>query len=510
MIPPAWLTPLPGAAASQAIDAWAIAERGVAALDLMERAAAGLAALVQDVAPFGLVVVCCGGGNNGGDGYAAARLLRAAWREVRVLAVTDPAALKGDARVQFERLTGDPALPFAAKQLDGAAVIVDAMLGTGSGGELRGATLAAVAAIAVHDAPVVAADIPSGVDASSGEVAGPAVTAVATAAFHASKPGLWIAPGKYYAGRVTVVDIGIPDGAPCAATAGLIDDHAVLGALPSRGAADTKFTSGVVLVAGGSQGLLGAVTLSTQAALRAGAGYVVAAVPGSEQRTLASQSVEVMQMVLPGDEGHHVEHAAPAVLEAASGRGAVLVIGPGLGRDRDAAAFARALAAGAAGPVVLDADGLNAFAGDLSGLAARAAPTVLTPHEGELGRLLSSAPGAIAAGRLAAARQAAQEGRAVVVLKGDDTLIARPDGLVAISPGATAGLATAGTGDVLGGVIAALVARGCDPFHAACAGVRLHARAALHAAALFGVDGMIASDVVAAIPAARGSAHVVL
>lgn len=501
---PAWATALPDAEGSRSADHWAIEDQGIPSLELMEAASAGLATLVQEVAPDGEVVVVCGGGNNGGDGYACARLLRDAWREVRVLTTSDPASLTGDAAVQLQRLPGDVPRRFDPALLDGAAVIVDALLGTGFTGEPRGLVADAIAAIADAGVPVVACDVPSGVDAGTGEIAGRAVRAVATATFHAAKPGLYVEPGKGHAGDVRVVDIGIPAGAPVPEPdVGLIADAALLAGLPRRGAAWTKFTSGHVLVAGGSRGLLGALILASEAAGRAGAGYVTACVPASEQPVVAAHVVEVMQLALPDEDGHHVAEGVRVVLAEAHRRGGALVLGPGLGRSEPAAAFARAAAAQAPVALVLDADGLNAHAGLLDDLGAREAPTVLTPHEGELGRLLGVPSEDVRARRLHHAREAARRAHAVVVLKGDDTLVAEPGGQVLVSPGATPALATAGTGDVLSGVIGALLARGVEPVTAAAAAVRLHARAGVLAATRLGVDGVIARDVIAELPHAR-------
>jgi NAD(P)H-hydrate epimerase len=334
-------------------------------------------------------------------------------------------------------------------------------------------------------------------------VEGEAVRARATATFAAAKPGLWINPGKSHAGTVRVVDIGIPAGAPIdEPDVAVIDDAALLALLPSRQAGWTKFTSGHVLVAGGSRGLTGAPTLAAEAAQRAGAGYVTACVPASQQPILAQRLLEAMTRALPDDQGAHTAAGVEEVLELAQ-RGGALVVGPGIGRSDGAFAFARDLVARAQVGVVLDADGLNAHAGKLDSLAGRSAPTILTPHEGELARLLDVDSSAVQARRLEHARDAAARSQAIVVLKGDDTLVADPAGLVAVSPGATGALATAGTGDVLSGVLAAVLSRDVDPFTAACAGVRLHARAGIHAAHEKGVDAVIARDVIEALPFAR-------
>jgi hydroxyethylthiazole kinase-like uncharacterized protein yjeF len=242
--------------------------------------------------------------------------------------------------------------------------------------------------------------------------------------------------------------------------------------------------------------------------MRAGAGYVTAFVPASLQAILATAGPpELMTKGLPDDGGGLTAEGVDDVLEA-SARGGALVLGPGLGRSDGAVAFARELAREAKVALVLDADGLNAHAGRLGELTARSAATVLTPHAGELGRLLEVGSEEIERERLRHVREAAERAQAVVVLKGDDTLIAEPSGCVAVNPGATPALATAGTGDVLTGVIAALLAVGLDPFAAAAAGVSLHAEAGREAARRQGAaEGVVASDVIAALPAVRGGAE---
>jgi ADP-dependent NAD(P)H-hydrate dehydratase / NAD(P)H-hydrate epimerase len=498
---PPWLVGLPDPQRMRATDAWAIEECGIPGLELMERAGRGLADTVTAMAPDGPIAVVCGKGNNGGDGYVAARLLRDAGLSVRTLAVAPVDELRGDARTNAERVEGIEA--FEAAQLVGCAVAIDALLGTGFSGTPHRAVADAIAALNAAGLPVVAVDVPSGVDAASGVVEGEAVRAAATATFAAAKPGLWIDPGKTHAGDVRVIDIGIPPGAPVEEPdVGLMDDDRLLALLSSRAAGWTKFTSGHVLVAGGSRGLTGAPSLSAEAAQRAGAGYVTACVPASLETIFELRLLEAMTRGLPDEDGAHTAAGVDGVLELAA-RGGALVVGPGIGRSDGAFAFARDLAARAEVAVVLDADGLNAHAGDLGALAGRRAPTVLTPHEGELARLLHVDSDAVKARRLEHVRAAAAQSQAIVLLKGDDTLVAEPGGLVAVSPGATGALATAGTGDVLSGVIAAVLARGLDPFAATCAAARLHARAGIHAAGEKGVDGVIARDVIEALPFAR-------
>jgi NAD(P)H-hydrate epimerase len=498
---PLWLEPLLEPEQLRALDAWAIEERGISGLELMERAGEGLFEVVWHRAPPGEVVVVCGGGNNGGDGYAVARLLRLAGRSVSVLHTSDPAKLTGDAAAMRDGLPGEPPLPFAAGALDGAAVIVDAIIGTGFSGTLREDVASALAAINGAEAFVVAADVPSGVDAATGAVATEVVRATATATFAAAMPGLWIHPGKAHAGDVVVIDIGIPpDGRPVAPRIGLIGRD-VLATYPRRGADSTKFVSGHVLVAGASRGLTGAVCLAAAAAMRAGAGYVTACLPETLQDIVEIKLTEVMTAGLPEEDGAHTQAGAAEVLDRARQRGGALILGPGLGRSDGAVAFARATARDAPVALVLDADGLNAFAGEPEALRGREAPTVLTPHVGELARLLDTDTDAVAAQRLEHAREAARRSGAIVVLKGDDTLVAEPEGHVAVSRGGSPGLATAGTGDVLSGVLGALLARDMAPLDAAAAAVFVHAEAGRRAAArLDGPDGMIASDVVDELP----------
>jgi len=503
---PDWLTPLLDAETMRGIDRWAIEERGVAGLDLMERAGAGVARAVERVAPDGPVAVVCGKGNNGGDGLVVARLLRDAGREVTVVCVAPPEELTGDARANLDRLPGDGPVRMNTGGVGRVAVVVDALLGTGFRGAPDGAMGEAIDAVNAAGAPVVVSvDVPSGVDASTGVVSGMAVHASLTVTFHAAKPGLWIHPGKAHTGEVETIDIGIPRGEPGTATIGLIDPS-VLDLLPRRGATSTKFTSGHVLVVGGSRGLTGAPQMAAQAAMRAGAGYLTACVPATLEAILASAGpAELMTRALPDDDDGGLTAGGVASVLDATERGGVLALGPGLGRGDGAVAFARALAREAKVALVLDADGLNAHAGLLGDLAGRKAPTVLTPHAGELGRLLVLDSNEIERERLHHVRTAAERARAVVVLKGDDTLIADPSGRVAVSPGASPALATAGTGDVLTGVIAALLAAGLDSFAAAAAGVSLHAEAGREAARRQGAaEGVVASDVIAALPAARG------
>jgi hydroxyethylthiazole kinase-like uncharacterized protein yjeF len=512
---PDFLDPLFDAEEMGAADAYASEEGGVPSLVLMERAAEGLARATAEIADRqsaagrgGPIAVLVGKGNNGGDGLAAARLLREEGREVDVIALGDLEELEGDAAANRDRLP--PPEPRGWDEagedaLGESAVIVDALLGTGFSGEPREPMASAIRAMNEAEAPVVACDVPSGVDGSTGEVHGDAVEADLTTTFHARKLGLYVAPGAFHSGEVRTVAIGIPRDAPGAEGAGLITERAVE-LYPSRPRHGSKFTAGVVVIVGGSLGLTGAPTMAALAAMRTGAGYVQLAVPGSTEQVFALELIESMTKGLPEEDGAHVPDGADDVKELAERAGG-LVLGPGIGRSEGALEFARRVAREVEAPLVIDADGLNAHAEDLESLAGRPAPAVLTPHDGELGRLLGRESDEVSAHRLQSARDAAARSECIVVLKGDDTIVAQPDGPTAVSPGASPALATAGTGDVLSGVIATLLAKGLEPFAAACAGVLAHARAGQLTAKRFGADHVIASDVIDSLPEAISRAR---
>jgi NAD(P)H-hydrate epimerase len=494
-----WLNPLFDADGMRAIDGWAIAERGVPSLELMEAAGREVATAVGELAPEGPIRVVCGKGNNAGDGLVAARYLAEAGHEVEALLLWPAGELSGDAAANLGRFPGVPLEGDPASRLAESGAVVDAIFGTGFSGAAREPAAAAIEAINRCGAPVVACDVASGVDASSGEVDGEAVEAAITVSFHAAKVGHRVAPGKWHTGELRVVPIGIPDGAPSDPAAGEIT-AAVLGLAPRRGPHSTKFSSGQVTIAGGSRGLTGAVQMSSRAAIRAGAGYATVAVPADLEAIFEAGQPEVMSAGCPGGDGLLAPGSAKTLLRAFE-RAAAGVFGPGLGRDPASVELAREVIGAIEAPLVIDADGLNAFAGLLDRIAARDAPTILTPHAGELGRLLERDSDEISAHRLASARRAAEAAGAVVVLKGDDTIVCDGDRL-AVNVTSAPALATAGTGDVLSGVIAALLARGLEPFAAACAGVLAHARAGNDAAERIGAaESTIATDVIESIPA---------
>ncbi len=496
-----WLHPLFDAGAMREIDRWAIEDRGVPSLELMETAGGAVASAVTELSPQGPVRVICGKGNNGGDGLVAARLLAETGFEVEALLLWPGDEMRGDAAANLERFAAAETVDAGslAGRLEGSGAIVDAIFGTGFSGAAREPAAGAIAAINDSAAPVVACDIASGVDASSGEIEGAAVGADVTVTFHAAKVGHLIAPGKHAGGELRIAPIGIPEGPPAEPSAGVIDPL-VLRLAPRRGAGSNKFTSGQVVLAGGSRGLTGSICMAAEAAIRSGAGYATVAVPDSLEPIFEQKLTEVMSVGCPSEDGHLMAASADRVL-AAFERAAAGVLGPGLGRDSAAAGLARDVAGAIDAPLVIDADGLNAFSGNLGRIAARARATVLTPHAGELGRLLERSSEEVSAHRLDSAREAADAAGAVVVLKGDDTIVTDGE-RIAVNAVPAPGLATAGTGDVLSGMTAAFLARGLEPFAAACAAVIAHSRAGAAAAERIGAaESVIATDVIDSIPA---------
>ena len=484
---------------------------------LMERAARG--ALVAIERAWGRRhgfrhAIVAGKGNNAGDGFVLARLLAARGGRVTVHPVADPATLGGAARAAFDALAG--AAVGAGARVRVAApgeaiapetdVVVDALLGTGSRGALAPPFAAAVAAIAAAracGARVVALDLPSGYDADTGRplaAGGSAVEADLTVAFAHPKPVHVLHPGRAACGALAIVDIGVePTGA---GDPELLTEARVRAWLPRRAPTAHKGSAGRVLLVGGSAGLTGAVVLAAMAGLRAGAGYVIAGVPESVNDVIESAMIEPVTWPLPESPERALAEAAVPFVLARAREAQVLALGPGLSRTPEALAAARSLVAQSPAPVVLDADGLFAFAGaHAAELARRTAGTalVVTPHVGEMARLSGLAAAEIERERLTLPARCARAWNAVVVLKGAPTVIAAPDGRVAVNPTGNAGMATMGMGDVLTGVIAGFVAQGVDPFDAACAAVFVHGRAGDDARARVGTLSLVAGDVTAAL-----------
>jgi NAD(P)H-hydrate epimerase len=441
---------------------------------LVERAGGAVArhALRMLGATYGRrVVVVCGKGNNGADGHVAARVLAQRGVGVDVFALADGIV--------------EHALRRSVSRAD---LAIDAMFGTGFRGELDGD--AALVAFSLRAVATLAVDIPSGVDGLTGATHGPAVQAVETVTFAALKPGLVFEPGRTHAGAVREADIGIQPGVTAFHLLEAADCR-----LAHRAQNSNKWTAGALIV-GGSTGMVGAPVMASHAAARSGAGMVVCALPGAEAAARASTGELVARALPATSDGALDADAAGAVLKDVD-RFHAVAVGPGLGRDERTQSAVRRIVAECPTPIVVDADALNALAVDFAPLRARHAaglpPAVLTPHAGEYARL-AGAP--LGADRVAAARDLAARTHAIVLLKGPGTVIAAPDGNAVVNPTDTPALATAGTGDVLTGIIAGICASGAPPFTAAATGAFVHGLAAREAGT---GDELVATDLIGAL-----------
>ena len=508
------------AAEIQAADRQTIESMGLPGTVLMENAGAAVANVLRDRWPAARrVVILCGKGNNGGDGFVVARRLLGLAPATLLLGRRED--VRGDARTHldaFERSGGvltevpdEAAWARVRPQVGVADVLVDALLGTGLRSAPSGLVAAAIAEVnraVAAGAPVVAVDLPSGVSSDDGTLPWPVVRASVTVTFGAPKHGHVLPPACDETGELVVADIGITGD-----TIGrsgprlfLLEARDAARAFPPRAPGSHKGTYGHLLIVAGSVGKTGAAVLAATGALRSGVGLVTVATAVDALPLVAAGRAELMTEPLPTDPaGGLAAEALSRALELAAGRDAV-VIGPGLGLAPGTRAFVRELVRRCPAPLVVDADGLNALAGserepsDLDALR-RDAATVITPHPGEMARLLGSGAADVQADRLETARRAARETGALVVLKGQRTLVCRPDGTAAVNPTGNPGMATGGTGDVLAGVLGALLARH-DPWTAATAAVYLHGLAGDLAAASAGPESVVAGDLAAALPSA--------
>jgi len=500
------------------LDRRAIEDLNIPSLILMENA--GLAVAGEAKRMLGgarlagrRVAVACGRGNNGGDGLVAARHLANAGADVTVALWAGRGELAGDAATNL-----GPAEACGARVVEAAGVsdgdllgllraadlVIDALLGTGARGAPSGELARAVRLVNECGRPVLAVDIPSGLDPDTGATPGDCVRATCTVTLGLPKRGLYLHPGAGTAGRVAVADISLPRH--------LLDDPGlrvelvepgwVASLLPHRARDAHKGTCGHVLVVAGSQVYSGAAVLCAMAALRAGAGVVTLGVPECILGIVKSHLAEVIARPLRESKRHALCFEALEQIQELAPAADVVAIGPGLSDDPDAVALARGVAREVARPLVIDADGLRAFSGDLAALRKRRAPTALTPHPGEMARLSGATVAAVRADPIGAAQAAAAAANCTVVLKGSPTVTAGADGRAFINSSGNPGLATAGSGDVLTGTIAGLAAQGMDLMLAAVAGVFIHGAAADVAAQSRGERGLVAGDVLAALPAA--------
>ena len=477
------------------------ARAGTSTRELMERAGQALAERAQRLAaPAGRFAVLCGPGNNGGDGLVAARHLALAGRQVLVVLVAKREALKGDSHASLEALTkmgGSAAGALEDFVPQAGDVAIDALLGTGLNRAPEGALADAIHALWKWRAVgvrVLSADVPSGLSSDNGVAFRPAVQADATVAFGALKVGEALEPGASLSGELHLADIGLaPDDAPV----NLLEEEDARGWLPQRRPDSNKGTYGHLLVIAGSRGKSGAAALAGLAALRSGVGLCTVATPEDALSDVLVHAPELMGIGLDDDKPLGPLHLE-ALLEAAEGKDA-LVLGPGIARGKKTAQLISQLLERFPGPVVLDADGLNAVAGRLEVLRAAQGPLVLTPHPGEMARLCGLTVAEIQSNRVAVACDFARAHHVVLVLKGARTVVASPDGRARVNPTGNPGMATGGTGDVLSGVCGALLAQGLAPVDAASTAVYAHGLAGDLEQEWRGDLGLIASDLLSGL-----------
>lgn len=496
------------AEAMREVDRVAIEEIGIPSLVLMENAAIGVVDAIGEIYEEAeSAAIFCGPGNNGGDGLAIARHLAIRGYDVQVFLVAGRRGMRGDAEVQLgicrrqglaiQEVADEDGVVEALEEAREADLIVDALFGTGLSSPLEGMLADLVQGLNDLPVPRVAVDLPSGLNGSRSEPLGPHIQADLTVTFAAPKIVHVFPPASDAVGELVVTDLGIPpelvdeaeeEGGPLH----LLVGEELAGLLPEREPGTHKGNYGHVLILAGSPGKAGAAILAARAAVRSGAGLVTAAVPEAILNVVDLGSIESMTLPL---------RSLDRVLEAAEGK-SVLAMGPGLGQEDETLQAIRRIAREVPLPLILDADGINAFAGRAAELAGRSAETVLTPHPGELGRLLGIPTAEVQSDRLAAARRAAVETEAVVVLKGYRTLVATPGGEVHVNPTGNPGMASGGTGDVLTGLIAGLLAQGLGALDAARLGVYLHGLAGDLAAATTGEAALTAGDLLTFLPAA--------
>lgn len=500
----------------QNIDRRARDEYGIHTLLLMENAALGVTRIIENI--FGPVrdrriTVVAGKGNNGGDGIAAARQLHNRGARIEVYLLSEPSAVTGDAatnlniasKMGIEILSKGAYDAYGLKMaLNHSHVIVDAILGTGLSSPVTGEYSEVIDLINSSKRPVVSVDIPTGINSDTGEVMGTAVRAAETVTLAIPKRGHFLYPGCEFTGRLHIADISIPAAAVEKESIflRLLTEDAMRSILSPRHGNSHKGSFGHVLVIAGSIGKIGAAAMTSLSSMRVGAGLVTLATPASVQPIAAGAVTEIMTYPLAETSEKTLDRSAvEAILELSRDK-EVVAIGPGLTTHKDTGDAVRELIRKLEIPVVIDADAINAIQGHLGLLRDRRSPTVLTPHPGEMGRLLGKGAVDIQKDRIGIARAFATDHGVYLVLKGAHTVIAEPSGEVYLSPSGNPGMATAGTGDTLTGMLAGLIAQGIDIAPAVRLGVYLHGLAGDLAAKEVGMVGMVAGDLIARIPAA--------
>jgi ADP-dependent NAD(P)H-hydrate dehydratase / NAD(P)H-hydrate epimerase len=508
------MEPVVTSAGMRTCDRYAIDTLGIPGIVLMENAAHGIAdAMEHRCGPLAgkSCLIFCGKGNNGGDGYALARHCINRGMDVTVAVVGNPAEIKGDARVNYNSLkktvrtfgerTRCRFVDIRSAQkllsLPDTDLIVDAIFGTGFTGSARGIQKSVIEWINASGRITISVDIPSGVNGDTGRAASGAVKADYTVTMGLLKSGLLVNEGATHSGIIDVIDIGFPwpVSAHAKSTTYLVEIGDVQRALPVRPANANKHSVGKIVVLAGSKGLTGAAALTANSAMRTGAGAVILVTPETVYPILARKCTEVMTEPAPATGAGTIAESAYEAVAVRLGWSDILVMGPGLGRHPETASFIRRIVKEYKNPLILDADGLNAFEGDIRTLSKRASEElIITPHSGELSRLTGLKASEIDENRIEVAREIAVKYRLILVLKGAPTVTAMPDGTVVINPTGNPGMATAGSGDVLSGMIGALAGQGMPPGDAAWCGGYLHGLAGDLAETEYGQKGIMATD----------------
>lgn len=497
------------------IDKSTINDYGIPGLLLMENAAAAVAS--EAVSMLGdsagsVITAVAGRGNNGGDAFAAARLLHGKGYDVRVFLAGSKAGISGDALTNMSMLekigiriieiNDIEDISLLNANLRESQLILDGVFGTGLSRDVGGIAASAIESMNLSGKPILSIDIPSGIDGTDGSIRGVCIKADTTVTFCMPKLGLVLNPGCEYAGRLNVADIGIPR---CVIAAQdiwteIIDAGMVSGLIPQRKPDSNKGSYGRAFIVSGSAGMTGSGRLACTAALRVGAGLVYAGVPESLSGIYGSALTEPVIIPLPdGGKGYLSEASEAGIIERTGGMDAV-AIGPGLSTAEGVKRLVEKVIAECEAPMVLDADALNVISGNTEILKQLKKDAVITPHPGEMARLTGLTVSEVQKDRVGTAERFASEYGVVTVLKGNRTVVAAPDGSIFINPTGNAGMATAGTGDVLTGVIAGLIAQGASVKEAAVAGVYLHGLAGDLAADSMGMHGMLAGDVARHLP----------
>ncbi|MBR2743385.1 MAG: NAD(P)H-hydrate dehydratase [Clostridia bacterium] len=481
--------------------------------DLMQNAAAGVLNQIMEHFDSDVrtkqIVVFCGSGNNGGDGYVIAYMLWERGAKITVVSVSDPAGLSGDAKRAYELYCLTGMGTYTVSEIDNkfpknCVCIVDAVFGTGLNKPLAGDHLRAVEIINSSPAYTVAVDLPSGINADSGQIMGGCVRADLTVTFAFKKPCHVTYPCINMMGRLVICDIGIKRSDVDAASIRIYetDDKLVDKIIPARKKNTNKGDYGRLIMIAGSKGMAGAAMLAARAAARSGAGLVTAAIPESIYPILASNVPEAVTMPLSQSESGSISKAASDKLIERFKTQTAALIGCGMGNSEDTRELVRTAVRNSGVPVIIDADGLNALSGDLSILQNKSSEIILTPHPKEFSRLTGLSVEEVEADRIKNALEFAKKYGVTVVLKGARTVVASSDGVVYVNSTGNPGMATAGSGDVLAGIIASFCAQGIKPLAAAVAGVFIHGRAGDIAASLLGEYALIASDIIGNLPRA--------